>query len=292
MAEFLGWVLIMAAVALLITAFRRRRLPEVAGPSPRLLGAAAALSLLLGAYLALSGRLALAHMRTVDMSHPDDWIVGGPPEAFQWADGKLSAKLIVDNSPESYIAFPVDWHADAFRAEWDLTITRLDLRPQWGERASIAIGLTDGSAVNIDDPDHVSGSALEACFSDDIRLRASDADHLLKTHSATELSLSYQSTQVFHPMPPVPLQLNTPYHCVLTYYAPSDTATLTVTQNGRPVASRRLEDLREFTPSVSWFAITVRGFKHRNKQMETKLGKGYTKPEADLVIDHLRYEQP
>src|SRR5207248_7706631 len=115
-----------------------------------------------------------------------------------------------------YAAGPVDWHADGFRASWDMTITELGLRPECGARASIGIGLTDGSQVNIDDPDHVSGSALEACFSNDVRLRASDADHLLKTHSSTELTRSSQSTQTFTPSPTVRLELNTPYHCTLT----------------------------------------------------------------------------
>ena len=53
----------------------------------------------------------------------------------------------------------------------------------------------------------------------------------------------------------------------------------------------RLEDLAPFTPSVSWFAITVRGFKHRNKQVEAKL-KSYKKPEADFFVEHLRFEEP
>ena len=43
---------------------------------------------------------------------------------------------------------------------------------------------------------------------------------------------------------------------------------------------------------LSLVGITVRGFKHRNKQQETKLGKAYSKPEADCVIEHLRYEEP
>ena len=290
MVEFFGWVLVAAAVALVITAARRRGRAPAAGLSPKVLVAGAAVSLILGGYLALSGRLALAHMHTVDMSHPDDWAIGGEANAFKWDGGRITGKLVVE--ADTYAAFPVDWHADAFRADWDITITRLDLRPEWGERASIGMGLADGSEVNIDDPDHVSGSALEACFSDDVRLRASDADHLLKTHSSTELTRSSQSTQTFTPSPPVHLELNTPYHCTLTYYGPDNTATLSVTQNGRRVASRRLEDLREFTPSVSWFVITVRGFKHRNKQVEVKLGKAYTKPEADLVVENLRYEQP
>jgi hypothetical protein len=290
MGVFLGWVLLLAAVGL-IAALLRRRPAGVAPVNRRWYSASAVACLLAGGYLVLAPRLALAHRRPVDLSHPDDWIIGGPSDAFRWVKGRMDAKLEVES--DSYAAFPVDWQADAFHAEWDMTVHRLDLRPEWGERASIAVGVFDGPAcANIDDPDHVGGSSLEACFSDDIRLRASDADRLLKTHSSTELSLGPRSLRKFQPSPPVRVELNVPYHCVLDYDGPSDTATLTVSQGGRPVVRRWLDDLREFTPAVAWFGVTVRGFKHRNKQMEAKLKSAYTKPAAELTLENLRYAQP
>jgi hypothetical protein len=296
MGVFLGWALLLAAVGLFAALFRRRPAGEAglasAGPVPakRLIGAGAVACLLLGGYLVIQPRLALANRRPVDLSHSDDWLTGGAKDAFRWHNGQLKAKLVVES--DSYAAFPVDWQADAFHAEWDMTVMKLDLRPEWGERASIAIGVFDTAAANIDDPDHVSGSSLEACFSDDIRLRASDADRLLKTHSSTELSLGPRSLRKFQPAPPVPVELNVPYHCVLDYDGPSDTATLSVSQGGRVVVRRWLDDLREFTPAVAWFGVTVRGFKHRNKQMEAKLKSAYTKPAAELTLENLRYAQP
>jgi hypothetical protein len=288
-AEFFGWALLVVA-ALLIYRTLRPGQEAAARSARRWLSAGGLACVVLGAYLALVPHLVSAQSRPVDMSHPDDWIVGGPLEAIRWEDGRLKAKLVVES--ESYAAFPVDWRADAFRAAWDMTITHLDLRPEWGERASIAVGIFDTAAASIDDPDHVGGSALEACFSDDIRLRASDADRLLKTHSSTELSVSPRFPQEFHPSAPVTLQLNVPYHCLLTYDSVSDAATLTVTQGGKRVAQRELKDLREFTTSVAWFGVTVRGFKHRNKQKEAALKAAYAKPYAEVVIENLRYEQP
>src|SRR5204863_240268 len=82
------------------------------------------------------------------------------------------------------------------------------------------------SPANVDEPDHVGGTAIEDCFSDDVELRASDADRLPKTHSSTELSQSAASPRPFQPSEPVQLQLDTPYHCVLSYNAASDTAQL------------------------------------------------------------------
>jgi hypothetical protein len=230
-------------------------------------------------------------------------VVGGPADAIRWepaAGGsagasqrwrRLTARLQVES--ESYAAFPVDWDGTAFDAEWDMTLSRLDVLPERGERASVCIGITDGSVANVDDPDHVGGTALEACFSDDVRLRASDQDRLLKTHSATEKSLDASSGETFTPSTPIRLALNTPYHCRLAYDGPTDSATLTVTQGGRAVATRELTDLRDYPSGVAWFTVTVRNYKRFNKQLAEKLkDQGYTKPTAEVILENLRYRQP
>lgn len=286
MLSFLGWSLILAGAFLAYRAWHARR-AAIGAPRSPLLAAAACLAV--GVALLIGNQVSAATLQPVDLSRPDDWIVGGPAAAIRIENGQLAAKLTVES--ESYAAFPVDWRGGGFRAEWEMTIKQLDLRPEWGERASIAVGLFDGSAANIDDADHVGGTAIEATFSDDVRLRASDEDRLLKTHSSTELSLSDRSRRRFAPSDPVLLQLNIPYHCLLTYDAGSAAADLTVTQGGRMVVTRRLEELPGYPPSVAWFGVTVRGFKHRNKQKEAALKTAYTKPAAEVVISRLRYKQ-
>lgn len=302
MLEFLGWALIVAAAVLLYRA--RRSAPEVDLTGRRARWAAALGCLVLGGYLAVSSRLALAS-RPVDVSNPRNWVVGGPDSSVQWELAgperwsRLKGRYIPEG--ESYVLFPVDWRGHSFRAEWDITFTTLEVRRRpdgsVDERASLAIGVTDGSATSLDDPDHVGGSGLQACFSDDVRLRMSDENRLLKTHSATECWIALDSTRKFTPSRPQELRTGVPYHCVLAYDSGSDTATLTVSERGRAghprsgsMVERRLEDLPGLAGNLSWFGVTIRGYKRRNKQREAKV-KGYTRPAVEFVIENLRYRQ-
>jgi hypothetical protein len=203
----------------------------------------------------------------------------------------------------------VDWEANRFAARWDITFTQLDPAEQeiqlkdgdtvrtarrgQLERASVAIGLMDQNAANIDDRDHVSGSSIQACFSDDIRLRASDSNYSIRTSSATE-SGKLELDPKFRPSLPVQIELHKRYHCELRYDAPSKVATLVVTEpGGQTVASRRLEDLKDFTNNVSWFGVSVRGYNRYDKKLEpTKAITGYVRPKAKFTIENLEYRQP
>ncbi len=294
MSEFLGWVLLAVGIGLVLRMLRRRK---VAAPGQlRLWGIAALLSLALGLYMALAPRWAMANMGVVQTSDPRKWLVGGPDDALRWETAapdqwsKLAIRL--GNESESYVVFPVDWEGNAFRAEWEMTITQLDIRPEWGERASVAVGVMDGTATSLDDPDHVGGSAIQACFSDDVRLRTADDTRLLKTASSTEQWLSPTSTRQFTPGTSLQLRTGVPYRCVLAYSAASDVATLEVSEGGRRLVARRLEDIPAFTGNLSWFGVTVRGYKRRNKKLEAELKTAYKRPAAEVEIRNLVYRQP
>src|SRR5439155_25719083 len=97
--EVLGWILVVGAVVLGWTALRRRS--KAGGPAAdrRWLVAGAAACLVLGGYMALSGRLALASRHDVDVSNPGRWTIGGPADAFRWEGSgdrwqRVDAKLV------------------------------------------------------------------------------------------------------------------------------------------------------------------------------------------------------
>nr|AQQ74438.1 hypothetical protein [uncultured bacterium] len=311
---FLGWVLILSGVVVLASGLRRPAAPGGEQPAPAgrnrrslLMGL---FSLVLGGVLAVAPRIALARMKPAELSRQDRWNFNpatGPEAPVRWEDGALIADL--EAGSNRYGVFPVDWNANRFRASWDITFTHLDrqndpLTLKDGERtyqqprsrqdyASVAVGLMDTAVANIDDRDHVAGSAIEACFSDDIRLRASDSNFIVLTSSATE-SGKKELDLSFKPGTPVTIELNKKYHCELEYNSGSKTATLAVTEEGgRPVVQRRLEDVKDFTNSVSWFGVSVRGYNRFDKKLDAKKGdNGYVRPRASVRIENLRYEQP
>ncbi|MBI3909900.1 MAG: hypothetical protein HY320_03090 [Armatimonadetes bacterium] len=325
---FIGWVLVVTGVVLVALALRRPygsagrvSAPAAeAGSARRRYGLLGVVSLLLGGYLAFANVLALANLNEEDLRHPDDWVTVGAKDAIHVAEGsEITARLEVGSN--AYAVFPVDWKADKFRAAWDLIITRLDVRerdPFPGEdprpnkkiveeRASITIGLMDQNAASIDDRDHVGGSGLQACFSDDIRLRGSDVNNLLKTASSDESGKTIVPVE-FKPQPRVALRpyLDKPLHCELAYDGPTDTATLKVTAEGQVLADLKLEELRDFTNSVAWFGITVKGYNRYSKQKEFARNREnaelkrrglseeapYQKPVAECQVRNIRYWQP
>jgi hypothetical protein len=303
MGVFFGVVLIVAGAVTLVTALRHRR------ENPRLLPASV-VGLLLGIFLVLYPRIALANLHRVDMSHPDDWITNpaaSPTSQVHWEGNTLVGSLEVGSG--HYGVFPADWDANRFQATWDITFTQLDrpgdmipltLDDQKVEKprtsldyASVAIGVMDPGIANIDDRDHVSGSGIEACFSTDIRLRASDANYLVRTSSSTE-SGKATIDPTFKPGQPIRIELNKKYHCSLGYDALSNSATLVVKDDaGQTVCDRRLEDLKDFTNSVSWFGVSVRGFNRFDKRLDPdKLHNGYVRPKTVFKIENLEYRQP
>jgi len=329
---WLGWVLVIGGAILLVLALRRpKRAPAGSAAAAnetadfarrrRQLTLGAIAGLVIGGYLLVSTTLARAHLRPRDLSHPDDWVRSHTDDRIEVLPGpEIRATLEVGSNV--YAVIPVDWNADRFRAEWDLILTRLDVRerqPEPGEdpgpnstivteRASIAIGLMDQNAASIDDRDHVGGSGLQACFSDDIRLRGSDVNNLLKTASSDESGKTIVPKD-FRPRPRVDLRpyLHQPLHCVLEYDGDYDTARLRVTTaDQRVLADLRLEDLRDFTNTVQWFGITVKGYNRWSKQAEYAWNRRnaelkrrglpdqgpYPKPRAECVIRNLRYSQP
>jgi len=310
MTGVLGWVLALAGAALLVIAFRRSPRTDATPSGPHrgcLLAGLAGLTL--GLFLAVSADPAFARARPVDLSRPDDWVINpatGPDGPIRWEGGALNATLEVGS--HHYALFPVDWRADAFDAAWDITFLQLDRagdpitlteggrarthRRTRQDFASVAVGMMDQSAANIDDRDHVAGSALEATFSDDIRLRASDANFILRTASHDEPG-TLRLAPNFKKGAPVHIDLNRKYHCELSYRRADRTAVLTVRDGEREVVSRRLEDVKDFTSSAAWFGVSVRGYNRFDKKLDPKKADtGYTRPKAVVRVENLSYRQP
>lgn len=317
MASFLGWVLVAAAVWMLISAFRRP-VETAEQPASRrqgfnrgyLVGALA--SLVVGLGLAFWPSIALARLTAEDVSRKDMWVMNpatSETAPIHWDGNALVADMEAGSA--RYAVYPVDWEANRFEAAFDITFTQIDLPGQEipikeGDKASpttrmhkrtnldmaaVTVGLMDQNIANIDDRDHVSGSAVEACFSDDIRLRASDANYIVRTSSSTE-SGKEKIDPFFKPGEPIPVQLNKKYHCVLTYDGRNNQATLAVTGDQVNI-ERKLEDLKDFTNSVTWFGISVRGYNRFDKKLDpTKPDNGYVRPTAKFRLENLTYSQP
>jgi hypothetical protein len=271
----LGWLAILVAAGLGYWWLKLReqnggaRKPEEVQAMRRPLLGATALALVGVLLLAVGSqarpKLRLTHEWSFDRD--PEWLVAGP-DNLHWdqASGRFYAKLEVGSG--RYAAAPVDWDASAFRAEWDMEITALP------PKSVIAIGLCDPSLANIDDTDHVGGSTVQATFTpEDIRLRAADTNLLARSDS---MGLREQ--------PKVPPQVGKTYHCVLGYEDVTDTATLVVTEAGSssPLVSLKVEDLRDFSPNVTYFCITIAGYNRFKPE----------KPTAECYIDNVKFYQP
>jgi hypothetical protein len=318
MGSFLGWALVIAAVWMLISAFRRPA-EATAEAAPRsgpnrgyLVGSAVALVVGLG--LAFWPSIALARLTPKDLKRQDAWVMNPPTgetAPIRWEGDALVADMEAGSA--RYAVFPVDWEANRFVASFDITFSQLDLPGQEiplkvGDKANpttqmhkrtnldfaaATVGLMDQSIANIDDRDHVSGSAIEACFSTDIRLRASDANYIVRTSSSTE-SGKEKIDPFFKPGTPLPVELGKKYRCVLSYDGRNNQADLKVSdEGGRAIVERRLEDLKDFTNSVTWFGISVRGYNRFDKKLDpTKADNGYTRPTVKFRLENLQYSQP
>lgn len=312
MLSFLGVVLLAVGIALVYSAFKRPEMsvepPPPPGPNRANLWSGV-ICLVLGGGFALWPQLALARMEAVPLSRQDDWRSNPPMSAdgpIRWENGALTAELEAGSG--RYAAFPVDWDANRFEAKWDMTVTQLDLPGQPIEltldgkkgmhprspqdSASIAIGLMDQNVANIDDRDHVNGSGVEACFTDDIRLRASDSNYIVRTASADEAG-KLEVDPKFKKQERSPIAIGTKYHCTLGYDQRTRAATLTVSDGAGKQVERRLEDLKDLTNSVAYFGVSVRGYNRFDKKLDPKKkDTGYTRPKAVVRIENMEYRQP
>jgi hypothetical protein len=268
----------------------------------------------IGLGLAIWPSIALARLAPEEMNRKDMWVMNpatSETAPIHWEGDALVADLEAGSG--RYAVYPVDWEANRFESSFDITFTQLDLPGQEipikeGNKANpttrmhkrtkldfaaVTVGLMDQNIANIDDRDHVSGSAIEACFSDDIRLRASDSNYIVRTSSSTE-SGKEKIDPFFKPAAPVPVEIGKKYHCVLTYDGRSNQATLRVMdESGRPIVERQLEELKDFTNSVTWFGISVRGYNRFDKKLDpTKADNGYVRPTAKFRLENLQYRQP
>lgn len=307
MSLFVGIVLIAAGSVALLRGLRRA---SGSGRDGRFLGWGIA-GLVAGLYLALQPGIALARLRPASLQRHDRWTINPEPSPgapIRWDGNVLVATL--EAGSNRYAVFPVDWEANRFLASWDITFERLDRigdviplkedgrvvshRRSAQDFASVTVGLMDPNVANIDDRDHVSGSAVEACFSDDIRLRASDSSLIVRTASHDE-SGKLTADPSFHPQHEgVRVETGQRYHCDLSYDAGRSAAALEVRDaSGRAVASRRLEALKDLTTSVSWFGISIRGYNRFDKRLDpTKGDSGYTRPLVTVRLENMEYRQP
>lgn len=301
MGGLLAWGLLAAAGWLLLEAAR-------SAPPARRQGLARGLAVLIaGAGLLTWPIVHRARVRPVDLDRRDAWLLNpapAPGSPVRWEGDALVAELEAGSG--RYAVFPVDWSGDRFEAEWDLTIEQLDLpgdsmplnddgRPRvrtFQEAAGIAIGLMDGTVSSLDDRDHVAGSALQACFSDDIRLRAADAGLLARTAAHDEPG-TRELDPAFRPGAPVRPELGKRYHCRLAYRADTRIAVLSVSEGGRQIVSRRLEEPGELTSRLAWFGLSIRGDNRFDKPLDArKAENGYTRPRGRVRLEHLSYRQP
>jgi hypothetical protein len=284
MWTWLGWLALLAAAALGYWYARQRteggatrRPAEIAQERSRLVsaivvGVVGVLFLVIGS----QARPALRLTYATDFQKDPQWLKVGGDDRLGWdpSSGRYHAKLEVGSS--HYACVPVDWDASAFRVEWDMTLTALPEKPVGVARAQsvIAIGLCDGSVSNIEDTDHVGGSSIEATFTpDDVHLRTSDTNLIARSDS-----------NKLRGGPGVKLQVGKTYHCVLGYEDATDAATLQVYEAGAstPLVSLAVPDLRDFSPNVSYLAVTVKGYNRFKPEKMT----------SECYIDNVRFYQP
>jgi hypothetical protein len=284
MWTWLGWLALLAAAALGYWYARQRtegggtRRPEQAAQERSRLVSAIVVGVvgLLFLTIGSQARPKLRQTYATDFQKDPQWLKAGGDDRVAWdpSSGRYHAKLEVGSG--HYACVPVDWDANAFRAEWDMTLTALPQKQVGAATAKsvIAIGLCDGSVSNIEDTDHVGGSTIQATFTpDDIYLRTSDTNLIVRSDS-----MKLRST------PGVKPQLGKTYHCVLGYEDATDAATLQVSEAGSttPLVSLQVPDLRDFSPNMSYLAITVKGY---NRFKPEKL-------KSECYIDNVRFYQP
>jgi hypothetical protein len=284
MWTWLGWLALLAAAALGYWYARQRtesgatrRPEEVAQGRSRLVSAIVAG--VLGVLFLTIGSQARPNLRTAyatDFQKDPQWLKVGGDDRVGWdpSSGRYHARLEVGSG--HYACVPVDWDASAFRAEWDMTLTALPQKQVDAATAKsvIAIGLCDGTVSNIEDTDHVGGSTIQATFTpDDIYLRTSDTNLIVRSDS-----MKLRGT------PGVKPETGKTYHCVLGYEDATDTATLQVSEAGSatPLVSLQVPDLRDFSPNVSYLAITVKGYNRFKPEKMT----------SECYLDNVRFYQP
>jgi len=227
-------------------------------------------ALVVGIWLVATGAGATARLSETnhwDFSQDPHWLIN-KSSAIQVENGAL--KLHLESGSGAYGVAPVDWNADAFRAEFDIQIVSLNTPD-----AVIGVGLFDGSISNIEDRDHTGGSSIQASFGSDVRLRVSDTNLLSRSDSMTERE-----------KPAIKLEPGKTYHAILGYNRRIDTASLDVSEAGstQPLVSLRVEELKDFTPNVAYFGVSIKGY-NKNKDADPK-------PTADAVLDNIRFFQP
>src|SRR5436190_930606 len=156
----LGWLLLLGGVAAGIWVMRARAAAAAAAgragapPAPsnaQYLGVIA--GLVAGIWLIATGSGAtarLAETNSWDFSKDPAWLIN-KADAVQWdqAGGKLKFQLTPGS--DAYAVAPVDWNADAFRAEFDITVDQVTSSPKG--QGVVGVGLFDGSIANIEDTD-------------------------------------------------------------------------------------------------------------------------------------------
>jgi hypothetical protein len=277
----LGWLLLIGGIAGGIWVLRARAAAvEAAGragapPAPtrrHYWGVLAAF--VLGIWLVAAGSGATARLSQThawDFGQDPVWLIN-KPGAIQWDGAAGQLKMTLESGSGAYAVAPVDWDADAFRAEFDVQVHSLST-----PRANVGIGLFDGSISNIDDTDHVGGSTIQASFGNDIRLRVSDTNLLSRSDA---LSLRPGEPRAIH------LEPGKTYHGVLGYNRRLDTATLQVFESGgtQPLVDLKVEELKDFTPNVSYFGVSIKGF-NKDKDRDPK-------PIAVATLDNVKFYQP
>jgi hypothetical protein len=285
MWTWLGWLALLAAAALGYWYARQRteggatrRPEEIAQERSRLVSAivVGVVGLLLLA-IGSQARPTLKLTYATDFQKDPQWLKVGGDDRVGWdaSSGRYHAKLEVGSG--HYACVPVDWDANAFRAEWDMTVTALPEKPVGAAKAMsvIAVGLCDGSISNIEDTDHVGGSTIQATFTpDDIHLRTSDTNLIVRSDSM-KLRGAREGVKV---------EMGKTYHCVLGYEDATDTAALQVSEAGStsPLVSLQVPDLRDFSPNVSYLSITVKGYNRFKPEKQT----------SECYIDNVRFYQP
>lgn len=276
MATLLGWILLLGGIGGLFWYRNKRHAAvEAAGkpgapPVPsrnQFWGTLAAMAVgiwLVAAGAGATARLSQTHAWNFDKE--EHWL-NNKPAAIKVENGALHVHL--ESGAGAYAVAPVDWNADAFRAEFDIQVVSLNTPD-----AVIGVGLFDGSISNIEDRDHTGGSSIQASFGSDVRLRVSDTNLLSRSDSMSERE-----------KPPIKLEPGKTYHAILGYNRRIDTATLELRDSGgAEVVKLFVEELKDFTPNVAYFGVSIKGY-NKNKDADPK-------PTADAVLDNIRFLQP